>query len=64
MARRQEAGRLKLRSVRIPTRILTPGHLAGDMMMLTEFSAAEAGIVAFRLIDAYADVGIVESVLA
>src|SRR4051812_40691101 len=60
MASRQAAGRPKLCSVRIATGILTPGHFAGvlvevgagDMMMLTEFSAAEAGIVAFRLIDA------------
>lgn len=60
MARRKAAGRLKLVSVRISTRILTPGDFAGilvqvgagDMMMLAEFGAAETGKVAFRLIGA------------
>src|SRR3954454_14436564 len=60
MAPRQVAGRPELRSVRIAARILTPGHFvgilvqvgAGDMMMLAELGASQAGIVAFRLIGA------------
>jgi hypothetical protein len=51
MARRQTTGGAELGAVRISTRILTPGHFAGilvqiwtgDVMVLTDFGAAEAG---------------------
>src|SRR4029077_19117069 len=60
MAGRQTAGSHELRTVRGAALILTPAHFAGilvqiwtgDTMVLTDFGAAEAGEIAFRLIGA------------
>ena len=60
MAGRQTAGGHELRTVGGAAGVLTPGHFAGilvqittsDVMVLTDFGAAEAGEIAFRLIGA------------
>src|ERR1700685_2067114 len=60
MAGRQTGGGHELRTVGRAARVLAPGHFAGvlvqirtgDVMVLTDFGAAEAGEIAFRLIGA------------
>ena len=60
MASRQTGGGRELRTIGSAACVLTPCHFAGvrvqvrtgDVMVLTDFGAAEAGEIAFRLIGA------------